>query len=99
MGGRRAGFRAGLNFVSFQDTPARLLKMLTAGGWLGGANFGGDEAKHPELKTLLSVFAAGVYFVPPVVDGEPFPGAAALGVASEPVPDAAVTGGTPAPPE
>ena len=37
------GFRAGLNFVSFQDTPSRLLKMLTAGGWLGGTNFGGDE--------------------------------------------------------
>ena len=39
------GFRAGLNFVSFQDTPSRLLKMLTAGGWLGGANFGGDEER------------------------------------------------------
>jgi Dyp-type peroxidase family len=97
--GHAPGFRAGLNFVSFQDTPARLLKMLTAGGWLGGANFGGDDAQHPELKTLLSVFAAGVYFVPPVVAGEPFPGAGALGVAVEPAPDAAVTGGTPAPPE
>ncbi len=75
------GFRAGLNFVSFQDTPSRLLKMLTAGGWLGGTNFGGDEDAHPELASLLSVYAAGVYFVPPVVAGEPFPGAAALGVA------------------
>jgi len=102
------GFRAGLNFVSFQDTPARLLKMLTAGGWLGGANFGGDEAKLPELASLLSVFAAGVYFVPPVVDGEPFPGAAALGAAiaarppvepgSTARPDPTITGGAPAPP-
>jgi deferrochelatase/peroxidase EfeB len=80
------GFRAGLNFVSFQDTPARLLKLLTAGDWLGGANFGGDEAAHPELASLLSVYGAGVYFVAPVVDGEPFPGAAALGVADAPMP-------------
>jgi len=75
------GFRAGLNFVSFQDTPGRLLKMLTAGGWLGGANFGGDEDSHPELASLLSVYGAGVYFVPPVADEpESFPGARALGL-------------------
>jgi deferrochelatase/peroxidase EfeB len=80
------GFRAGLNFVSFQDTPSRLLKMMTAGGWLGGANFGGDEQRHPELASLLSVYGAGVYFVPALVEGEPFPGAAALGVAVAPVP-------------
>jgi len=88
------GFRAGLNFVSFQDTPARLLKMLTAGGWLGGANFGGDEDAQPVLASLLSVFGAGVYFVAPVVPGEPFPGAAALGVAVAPPADA-VTGSAP----
>ena len=95
------GFRAGLNFVSFQDTPARLLKMLTAGGWLGGTNFGGDEQAQPELASLLSVYGAGVYFVPPVVEGEPFPGAAALGVvpAPAPEPDPVVSGGAPAPPE
>lgn len=80
--GAPPGFRAGLNFVSFQDTPSRLLKMLTAGGWLGGANFGGDEDARPELASLLSVYGAGIYFVPAVVDGEPFPGAAALGVAA-----------------
>ena len=74
------GFRAGLNFVSFQDTPARLLRMLTAGGWLGGVNFGGDEERLPELASLLSVFGAGIYFVPPVAAGEVFPGAAALGL-------------------
>lgn len=73
------GFRAGLNFVSFQDTPGRLLRMLTAGGWLGGMNFGGDEERLPELAALLSVYGAGVYFVPPVVGGAAFPGAAALG--------------------
>jgi len=88
------GFRAGLNFVSFQDTPARLLKMMTAGGWLGSTNFGGDEDARPELASLLSVYGAGIYFVPPVVDGEPFPGAVALGAGVEPAP-LAVTGGKP----
>jgi Dyp-type peroxidase family len=73
------GFRAGLNFVSFQDTPGRLLRMLTAGGWLGGVTFGGDEERLPELASLLSVYAAGIYFVPPAAGaGEAFPGAAAL---------------------
>ncbi len=81
------GFRAGLNFVSFQDTPSRLLKMLTQGSWLGATNFGGDEQAHPELASLLSVYGAAVYFVPPVVAGEPFPGAAALGVAVAPPPE------------
>ena len=76
------GFSAGLNFVSFQDTPGRLLKMVTAGGWLGSTNFGGDEAQHPQLAGLLSVLGAGVYFVAPVTAGEPFPGAAALGAAA-----------------
>jgi Dyp-type peroxidase family len=95
------GFRAGLNFVSFQDTPARLLKMLTAGSWLGSTNFGGDEDGRPELANLLSVYGAGLYFVPPNVVGEPFPGASALGVARVPAaePEPAVTGGAPAPPE
>ena len=102
------GFRAGLNFVSFQDTPSRLLKMLTAGGWLGGTNFGGDDSAHPGLKSLLSVYGAGVYFVAPVVAGEPFPGAAALGVAvaaAGPAPESpgrqadAATGGAIGPPQ
>jgi Dyp-type peroxidase family len=91
------GFRAGLNFVSFQDTPGRLLKMMTAGGWLGGTNFGGDETSHTELASLLRVYGAGIYFVAPVAAGEPFPGAAALGV---PVASAdPVTGGAVAPSE
>lgn len=74
------GFRVGLNFVSFQDSPERLLGMLTAGGWLGATNFGGDEERLPELANLLSVYAAAIYFVPPTSEGEAFPGALALGV-------------------
>ena len=34
-------FRVGLNFVSFQNSPERLIGMLTSDGWLGRTNFGG----------------------------------------------------------
>ena len=33
-------FRTGLNFVSFQNNPRRLLGILTTDSWLGGTNFG-----------------------------------------------------------
>jgi Dyp-type peroxidase family len=72
---RAPGFRAGLNFVSFQDTPERLFRLLTTPGWLGRTNFGGDEANPlPGTERLLTVRAAGVYLVPPRADGEYFPG-------------------------
>jgi deferrochelatase/peroxidase EfeB len=83
------GFRAGLNFVSFQDTPSRVTRMLTQPGWLGGTNFGGDPSDPnapAALTSLLAVYAAGIYFVPPVVDGEPFPGAAIFGLVSAAAP-------------
>jgi Dyp-type peroxidase family len=83
------GFRLGLNFVSFQDTPARLIRVLATGGWLGGVNFGGDPEAQPEGMTgLLRVYAAGIYFVPP--RASPFPGASVFGIAA--------TEGVPAPP-
>ena len=70
------GLRVGLNFVSFQDTPDRLLRMLSKNGWLGQVNFGGDPARQPPaVHSMLTVRAAGVYLAPPVVDGEPYPGA------------------------
>ncbi len=75
------GFRAGLNFVSFQDSPERLFRMLTTAGWLGGTNFGGDPATTPpELKSLLRVRAGGVFLVPPVEPREAFPGASIFGL-------------------
>ena len=71
--------RAGLNFVSFQDTPERLFRMLTQPGWLGRTNFGGDEEDPlPGMDRLLTVRAAGVYQVPPVIADEPFPGSSVL---------------------
>jgi len=65
---RSPGFRAGLNFVSFQDTPERLYRILTQPGWLGDANFGGGNL------ALLKVLAAGIYFVPRGSDFNRFPG-------------------------
>lgn len=69
------GFRAGLNFVSFINTPERLTKVLTTATWLGSTNFGGEINQDGGLQ-LLSVLAAGVYFVPPTEAG--FPGRSAL---------------------
>jgi deferrochelatase/peroxidase EfeB len=70
------GFRAGLNFVSFQDTPSRLISILTRQDWMGGANFGGDITQAlPGMSSLLKVRAAGIYMVPALDDSLPFPGA------------------------
>lgn len=66
---------AGLNFVSYQDSPDRLKFMLTQPGWLGKVNFGGDEQQQqPGMESLLTAHAAGIFLCPPVVDGERFPG-------------------------
>ncbi len=72
-------FRAGLNFVSFQDTPERLHRVLARSDWLGGTNFGGDSESPRALKELLAVQAAGFFLVPPVSAEEPWPGAAIFG--------------------
>jgi deferrochelatase/peroxidase EfeB len=74
-----AGFRTGLNFVSFQDTPHRLIGMLTTENWLGRTNFGGAGSGDPadEVK-LVRAYAAEAFLVPPFAGGEPFPGAGAL---------------------
>jgi deferrochelatase/peroxidase EfeB len=69
-------FRAGLNFVSFQNDPGRLFFILTDPNWLGNTNFGGDQENKQGMDRFLSVLAAGVFFVPPVE--KPFPGASIL---------------------
>jgi deferrochelatase/peroxidase EfeB len=74
--GAAPGFRAGLNFVSFQDTPDRVIRILRQPGWLGGTNFGGDPDTDPVAAApLLSTQAGGTYAVPPVDPAEAFPGA------------------------
>lgn len=72
-------FQAGLNFVSFQDTPERLHRVLARRDWLGGTNFGGDGGSPAALRELLTVEAAGVFVVPPVTAEERWPGAAIFG--------------------
>ena len=69
------GFRVGLNFASFQWTPASLTGMLNQVDWFANTNFGGDGA---DPVVLLSARAAGFFLVPPVEEGEGFPGERAL---------------------
>lgn len=64
--------RVGLNFISFQNDPTRLLFILTDPNWLGNSNFAGTE-DIPGMKDFLSVKACGIFFVPP--NESPFPGA------------------------
>lgn len=69
------GFRVGLNFVSFQDTPQRVIRLLTRDEWLGGTNFGGSQnPRDPRVGRLLSVRAGANFLVPPVDENEQFPG-------------------------
>jgi deferrochelatase/peroxidase EfeB len=81
------GFRVGLNFVSFQNTPAKLIGMLTRETWLGATNFGGDaggrmlrgeNSGSDETPQLLSAVTTGMFLVPPRSAREPFPGARVL---------------------
>lgn len=71
-GDKGSPFRVGLNFMSFQNDPRRLFFILTDPNWMGNVNFGGP-AEIQGMHNLVSVFAAGVFFVPRVQ--RPFPGA------------------------
>jgi len=63
--------KVGLNFVSFQNDPARLLFILTDPNWLGRSNFGGTGGGK-EMNDFLTAQASGIFFVPPTE--RPFPG-------------------------
>ncbi len=68
-------FTAGLNFVSFVDTPERIFRILQTEGWLGRVNFGGDDHDPlPGMDNLIYVIGAGVFFLPPAMSNEMFPG-------------------------
>jgi deferrochelatase/peroxidase EfeB len=72
---KEPGFRVGLNFISFQDTPERLYRILTNPNWLGNTNFGGNsDTSLPGMDKLLSVMAGGIYLVPPISRSEEYPG-------------------------
>lgn len=66
-------FIMGLNFISFQNSPERLMRALTYRNKISSVD------PHPNVintvERYFSVSAAGVFFVPPVVRGEIFPGA------------------------
>jgi deferrochelatase/peroxidase EfeB len=67
------GFIAGLNFVSFQNTPERLFRTLTYHSAIMPKPIRSQPL--PNLDQFLSVFVAGTFLVPPLVKNEPFPGA------------------------
>jgi deferrochelatase/peroxidase EfeB len=72
----RPPFRVGLNFVSFQWTPASLLMMLSGGGWMAGTNFGGPDGARK--RALISARSAGIFLAPPWGEDDHFPGEVAL---------------------
>jgi deferrochelatase/peroxidase EfeB len=63
--------KVGLNFLSFQNDPARLLFILTDPNWLGNSSFGGDS-QFKDINNLLHVQACGIFFIPKME--KPFPG-------------------------
>ena len=68
------GFKAGLNFISFQDTPERVNRILTQPTWLGNINFGGDESNQNGIDKLLEIESGGIYLVPPINNPNKVPG-------------------------
>jgi deferrochelatase/peroxidase EfeB len=66
------GFSAGLNFISFQNTPARLFGTLK--NWQKGEQVELEPNFFPGINAFLKVQSAGVFIVPPVGAQEIFPG-------------------------
>jgi deferrochelatase/peroxidase EfeB len=62
---------AGLNFVSFQNTPERLIRTLSYGRSID--NSGGVKCTS-SLENFMSVLAGGFFLVPPIIENELFPG-------------------------
>jgi deferrochelatase/peroxidase EfeB len=61
--------QTGLNFVSFQSSPGRVIGMLRSPSWLGTDSFAGSsQAGFPQVPDLLRVHAAGMFAVPPASD-------------------------------
>ncbi|MFI5405354.1 MAG: Dyp-type peroxidase [Nitrososphaerales archaeon] len=67
------GFIAGLNFVSFQNTPQRFFRSLNYQQMITKKNALMEIGRT--LEQFMSVTAAGIFFVPAMTQGEPFPGA------------------------
>jgi deferrochelatase/peroxidase EfeB len=67
----------GLNFVSFQNSPERLFRALTYGNTISREKV--KSTIPMGLNEFLSVISAGIFLVPPLLQGEPFPGAEIFG--------------------
>lgn len=68
------GFRVGLNFVSFQETPQRITNVLKY-GFRRSKEYSNNSKAFNALEDYTAVHAAGIFLIPPVIDKEPFPGA------------------------
>ena len=66
------GFTAGLNFISFQNSPERLFRALT---YRPISQKNPDQLIPSSLSDFTLVESAGIFLVPPIVLSEPFPGA------------------------
>lgn len=67
------GFMAGLNFVSFQNTPEKLYRVLSYRPLVDNKTI--LAMAIPSLEEFMSVVAGGIFFVPPFAQNELFPGA------------------------
>jgi deferrochelatase/peroxidase EfeB len=66
-------FRVGLNFVSFQSGSDKIYRSIKYG--FGHVNSGSVSVNPSQrMENLLSVYAAGLFLVPPFHRGEAFPG-------------------------
>jgi Dyp-type peroxidase family len=71
---KHPGFEVGLNFVSFQKTPVRLLNLLSSPLWREKYIFNYKHARVPGLNNFIEARDAGFFMVPAIKPGEPFPG-------------------------
>jgi len=67
-------FQTGLNFISFQNKPQTIMKILTLPYWLGRSVNTDYYGKISGLEAFISARAAGIFFVPPFSKNESFPG-------------------------
>jgi Dyp-type peroxidase family len=64
------GYRIGLNFISFQNSPSKIFAILQDG--FGQKSYGNQDFRP--LEDFFYVRSAGIFLVPPVEKGELFPG-------------------------
>lgn len=68
-------FQAGLNFISFQNNPQKVMKILTSSQWLGKSiNTNSYNENSKGLEAYISANAAGLFLIPAFNKNEQFPG-------------------------